>query len=179
MSRTFLLIALAALFSPPALPAAELKIAVVDFHRAFMAYGRRDELQTELDARKKRMNEELGKLENSLKAKQSDLETFQPGTEKYREFQLKLIELETLIQVSKRQFEIELEKVQRTHMQTLIADMEKVLQVYAKEQGYDLVLSKFIVDPRAGGPLFITLYNKPELDITAAVIERLNRTTEK
>ena len=181
MRRTFLLFSLVALLTVPRLSAGELKVAVVDFHRAFMAYNRRAELQKELDARKTRMNEQLGKLEKMLKAKQSDLETMQPGTEKYRTEQLKLIETETLMQVSKRQFELELEKVQRAHMQSLIAELQKVLQTFAKERNLDLVLSKFIVDPRAGSPFFVTLYSKPELDITAPLIERLNQgsTTEK
>jgi Skp family chaperone for outer membrane proteins len=179
MRRFFLSLSVTAVVTASNLSAAELKIAVVDFHRAFMAYNRRDALQKELDARKQLMNDELAKLEKGLKAKQSDLESLQPGTAKYREKQLELIETETLMKVSQRQFELELEKRQRSHMQSLISEMEKELQVFAKEKGYDLVLSKFIVDPRAGSPFFVTLYNKPELDITAALIERINRPKEK
>ena len=155
--------------------AADLKIAVVDFHRAFAAYGLTTELQKQLDGRKKEMNEKLAQLEKSLKSKQSDLESFQPGSDKYREFQLKLIELEALIPVTRRQYELELEQLQRSLTQRVLADLEKELRVYAGENKIDLVLAKFIADPRFSGPLFVTLYHKPELDITAQIIERLNR----
>jgi Skp family chaperone for outer membrane proteins len=159
--------------------AAGLNVAVLDFHRAFREYERRDELQRELDVRKKQMNEDLGKLEEGLKARQSDLELLQPGSEKYRELQLKLIEVQALIEVTKRSFEVELEKTRNVHMQRLLAELEKELQAYAQEKGLDLVLAKYALDPRMTSPIFITLFSKPELDITPAIIERLNRKGEK
>ena len=99
-------IAVAVALSSPA-RAGELKIAVVDFHRAFAAYELTAELQKQLDDRKGEMSAKLAELENSLKSKTSDLESFQPGSDKYREFQLKLIELEAMIPVTKRQYELE------------------------------------------------------------------------
>jgi len=179
MKRFFLFSAMCLVPAGSVLKAAELKIAVVDLNQAFMAYKQRAVLQKEIDDRKKKMNEELSRIEQKLKNRKSDLETLQPGTDKYRELQYKLIELETLLQVTKRQFELELEKAQRAHMERLLGDLDKVVKDYAREKGIDLVLAKYIASPRNAGPIFIALYNKPELDITAQIVERLNRDSEK
>lgn len=163
------------LSSACAADAADLKIAVVDFHRAFMAYGRRDALQKELDQKKTEMDGKLSKLEDSLRSRQSDLETLKPGTPTYNDFQLKLIELEALVQVTRRQFELELEAFQRTHMQSLMGDMDVAVSAYAKEAGIHLVLSRFIADARIGGPHHVVLFAESSLDITDQIIARMNR----
>ncbi len=158
---------------------AELRIAVVDFQRVFMSYEKRGELQKALDARKEKMNKELAAIEKELKAKQSDLDVLQPGTKEYTEVQGKVIELETLLEVTKRRFQFQLEQEQRGHMQRLLSDLDKQLQAYAKEHGIDLILSRYISDPRLARPLFIALYSKPELDITDEIIKRLNSEYQK
>jgi Skp family chaperone for outer membrane proteins len=168
-----------ALLVGPGVLGGELRIGVLDFHRAFKEYERRETLQREVDERKEAMNKELAKIEESLKARQSDLELLQPGTEKYRELQLALVQLETQLQVTKQMFQLELEKTRASHVQRLLGTLDKELQAYAKEEKLDLVLAKYAADPRLASPLYIVLYSKPEFDITAAIIERLNRGTEK
>jgi len=152
----------------------ELKIAVVDFQRMFMSYLKREDLQKDLDARKEKMNKELASIEKELKAKRSDLEVLKPGTKEYRELQAKVIELETLLEVTRRNFQAQLEQEQRRHMQNLLNDLDRELQKYAKEKGIDLIISRYIADPRLARPLFIALYSRPDLDVTDELIQRVN-----
>ena len=175
MRRFVVCFALQAFLGGASFAAGELRIAVLDFHRAFKEYERRDELQRELHDRQKAMNQELAKIEEGLKARQSDLELLQPGTDKYRELQLALIQLETQLQVTKQMFQLELEKTRAAHVQRLLGELDKELTAFAKERNIDLVLAKYAADPRLASPLYIALYNKPEMDITAQILERLNR----
>ncbi|HNR99719.1 MAG TPA: OmpH family outer membrane protein [Planctomycetota bacterium] len=165
--------ALAAL-AAGALPAADTKIAVLDLQRTMLSYERRDAVRAELDRKKQEMSAKIAELEASLKSGQSDLETLKPGTESYREFQLKLIELEASVETQRRRFELELELLQRSSMQALFEDVSNEVEAYAKENGFDLVLTKFFGDARIGGPHPMVLFAAPRFDITAPVIARLN-----
>lgn len=172
--RAFLCgMALAALAGGAA-QAAEMKIAVLDIQRAMLAYERRGAARAELDRKKQEMNAALAELEAKLKSSQSDLETLKPGTESYRQFQLKLIELEAAVETQRRRFELEFELLQRTSMQSLLEDVSREIEAYAKENGIDLVLTKYFGDSRIGGPHPMVLFASQGFDITEAVIGRLN-----
>ncbi len=166
-----------AVLAAGAVSAAELKIAVLDIQRTLLAYERRGALRVELDRKKQEMTARLADLEEKLKSSQSDLETLKPGTENYRQFQLKLIELEAAVETQRRRFELEFELLQRNNMQLLFEDVAREIEAYAKENGIDLVLTKYLADARIGGPHPMVLFAAQGFDITEAIIGRLNAKT--
>jgi Skp family chaperone for outer membrane proteins len=152
----------------------KLKIAVLDIQRTLLAYERRATMRVERDRKKKEMQGKLTELEESLKSRQSDLDSMKPGTESYRQFQLKLIELEAAVEVQRRRFEAEFDLLQRSDMQSLFEDVVKELELYAKETGVELVLTKYTGGDQRSGPQPVVLFAAGGYDITETIINRLN-----
>jgi Skp family chaperone for outer membrane proteins len=172
-------VTLAGLAFAAALHGAELKIAVIDFHRTFMSYKGREALQKELTEKTNKLNEDLAKSEEKFNQVKSDLETMDPSSAKFRELNLDLIEVETRIKVMKRQFEVSMKRWRIEQIQRLMGELEKEIHGYAEENRIDLVLTRFWADPELGIPHQVALYARPSLDITDQIIERLNRKAEK
>ena len=157
-----------------ALQAAELKIAVLDINRTIVAYERRATLRTERERKKKEMQAKLTELEDRLKSSQSDLDTLKPGTPSYRDFQVKLIELEASVEIQRRRFEAEFDLLARADMQTLYEEVVKELELYAKENGIELILTKYTGGDARSGPQPVVLFAAAGFDITEPIISRLN-----
>jgi Skp family chaperone for outer membrane proteins len=157
-----------------ALQAAEFKLAVLDIQRTLVAYERRATMRVERERKKKEMQGKLTELEESLKSRQSDLDSMKPGTDSYRQFQLKLIELEAAVEVQRRRFEAEFDLMQRSDMQALYEDVVKELELYAKENAIDLILAKYTGGDARSGPQPVVLFALAGFDITEPIINRLN-----
>ncbi len=155
----------------------DARVAVVDIQKVFMDYTFRTELLNQLAADKKQMDQRLQQLKNSLNSLQSDLDTMSPVSKSYEDTQMKLIEIDTKIKITTRQFEIQFERKRLQMRNLLLNNILKEIETYAKENKIDLVFSKSTPSnnsENAVEPLLVVLYNDPKLDVTEAITHRLN-----
>lgn len=173
--RCFLLAAFLILSSLHMVSSAAVKIGVVDLQMIFGESKLRTQLLNELKAEKDRMDKNLQDLDNTLKTLQSDMMSVNPTSKKYKDTQMKLIEIETRLKIMSRQYEHQLE-LRRLEMKSrILKAIFTEIEGYAKENGYDFVFNKFTPakSPELE-PVFTMVYNKPEYDISAHILKRLN-----
>ncbi|MFA5146690.1 MAG: OmpH family outer membrane protein [Candidatus Omnitrophota bacterium] len=142
--------------------AAELKIAYVDMGKVFSDYNKTKDAEKVMEEKtkvkegeRKTLVDELRKLKDeqallSEKAKAEKQTIIDEKVKNLQEFDRKARD--------------ELIKERNDKLGTLVKDMEKVIEDYAKESGYD-----FIVDSR------ILLYGKEQYEVTAEILKRLNK----
>jgi Skp family chaperone for outer membrane proteins len=155
----------------------DINAGVVDIQKVFMEYSMREELLNQLAAEKKSMEERIISLKKELSALQSDLDTMSPVSTSFEKTQMKLIEVDTKLKITTRQFEVQFERQKMQLRNLLLRNILKEINLFAREKELDIVFSKSTPSQNAKDavePLLVVLYNNPKLDITEAIIKRLN-----
>ncbi len=142
--------------------AKEYKIGYVDIGKVFDSYNKTKESEKALgekakakEAESKAMLDELRKLKDeqallSEKAKAEKQAILEEKARKLDEFN--------------RKTQDELMKERNDMLAGILKDIEGVISVYSKEQGYDIVLNSRTL-----------LYGKPEYDVTEEILKRVNK----
>jgi Skp family chaperone for outer membrane proteins len=136
------------------------------------------------DAQRDRENKDraLRNLNQKVQVLRDDYENLPPGTD---ERQAKGKELEAAIQELQQtriRFQTEVAQRYTSATRTVFQKITEVVDVYAVENGLDLVLKQQKIDlaaPESAGQNIMlatteVLYAAPTLDISSAVVERLN-----
>ena len=149
---------------------AQLKIGYVDSDTIMGKLPDANDAQTRLDALIAEWQEELSKMQNDWQAKYDDYEQRKliMSDQKKAETEKELVTLENKI-TSYRQQKFgptgELFKKQTELMERVQNKVFNIIQEVAEEEGLDFVFD------RSGDIIF--LYAKPDYDITALVLEKL------
>ena len=168
--------------APPA-DAPTAKVAVCDVGDVFNKYQRKTDLTAVFNERGKKVEEEDKKRADKLQELEKALESIAPGSKemdyRFQEIQKLRIERKVWQQVQEETFTRE----HRLLTEAMYRDMLAGIEALAKERGFDIVLYKETVDISSGSTQELLgkilqrkcLYAAPNLDITASVIERLNK----
>ena len=172
--------------APPTAPAAPAaRVAVVDVGAVFNNYARRNDLNAQFEADRKKLNDDDKVKEQAIEQLQKALESgdIKPETKEYQA-QIDQFELLNLERRNWRQFhEQRFVRRHRLLMEGLYQDIVKAVEKTAKERGFDLVLYREDMDLDSANAAELMakisqrkcLYVDPALDLTKIVTERLNR----
>ena len=162
-------------FSPP-------RTAVVSITEVFDSYEKKLHEQSRIDLSLKDLRARHQEMMKGLKDTQLEEKLTNSGAEKNK-LQIELIRQKAEIE----QFEkLELDALQKQYveiLQQIRTEIREEIKLYADAMDLDLVLDKAIdaqIDPR-GPPLkwdFVH-HAKPELDISSAIVHRLNESYRK
>jgi len=171
---------------PAAAPAAPLKVAVVDMERVLRASRQWQDAVEERSRLMDAMNRTLGKLTAQVQVLRNEFENLAPGTEERRARGAELEQALQERQQARLDFESRIAGQHSSSARRLFGELEKVVAAYAQQNGVALVLKKHAVEltgPESveQGLMIATtevLYADASLDISDAVIERLNAAYE-
>jgi outer membrane protein len=161
-SAISILMASACVFAyEPSAQAAEMKACSVNLARVFEMYQRTKDSEGSLESKGKQKQSELEGKFSELKKMREGLELLsdQAKEAKAREIEEKADSFKRLKDRSERELLKERNQVARV----ILDDIEKVIEEYAKANGYSMV-----VDQR------MLLYGEPAYDITEQVLKILN-----
>lgn len=165
--------------------AAELRIATVDLDKVFTAHPKtqsaeaalkktEDGIQAEMDqmvAEGRALEAEVTKLRESAK---NPLLTEEARLKKNNEAEEKLTQLQEFQLRARRTQETKLKQMREQVMksrQGIVDEMTAAVSDFAKAEGYDLILDRSGLTMNAV-PLMV--YSNPNLDVTEALIARMN-----
>jgi len=157
-------------------------VAVVDMSNVLAGSAEWRDLGKERALLAERARQTLTNLTQKVQVLRNEYESLPPGTDertaKANELQAALQEL----QRSQQQFEQQIGQSYTSATRALFGKVSAVVADYAREHGIDLVLKKQTVDlsaPESLGQNIMlatteVIYAEPGLDISQAVVERLN-----
>jgi Skp family chaperone for outer membrane proteins len=149
---------------------AEIKIAVVDEQKVMDQYEKSDQLVKQLEAGFRQKEKELKDLESSITQAEKEMRT--ASASKRQQLFETITKNRIELDVTKK-FMSEYFSSQRNRFTVqVVQDIEKAIEVVAKESGYDLVLRKTVPGPRESHKT--VFYHSDKLDITAQVLSYLN-----
>ncbi len=166
--------------------AAELKVAVINYEKAFDAYNKTVEFKAVIEGKQKTFQEELQGKQAEFKGYEEKIVNFQkqlqdPAVAESIKAQVQG-ELKDLVQKGKAEEQAFNQKVQRTRQsfqeemnqqrQLILRDMNDVVEKFAKEQGYEIVLD---ASSSTVGRTPFVLYFDTKYDVTDEVIAILNK----
>ncbi|MFH0964936.1 MAG: OmpH family outer membrane protein [Planctomycetota bacterium] len=161
-----------------------LKVGVVDFKRAFDSYKKKAEHEAKIEAENNRISEEVRAKNEELKTLQTNVQLFEEGSEERNKadeaLRKKRIEYQAFVEQSKQ----DLMRMQRNSIVAIYDDITKVIREYGKAQEFDLIIKRDVPDLRASNLLDLQfqinnhklLYNSDALDVTDAIVARLQAT---
>ena len=168
-----LVIALAACLAAPALSWAGDKVGFVDFGKVLELTEKGAKVREKLAGAKEQIEIQIQEQELKLRKMKEELKTKRDVMAKevyeakVQEFQNLLMEYQKFIQEN----EVKFEKMRVKLIRELVSDIEDVVSVVAKENGFTLVIMKFedIITQSS-----IILYGDSSIDLTDKVIAKLN-----
>lgn len=174
----------AALQAPPT-----TRVAVVNIGKVSELYKRTADLEAEFGKKREGLNTQRDALRDKLQRLGRALqEEFKPGTDEYMARQKEFVMLQAELKYFKESHSEQIEKELAASLRTIYGDIRTVVEEIAKERGIDVVLASDELPP--GAPPNTTqmrqqivlqkvIYWRPELDITDAVVERVNARYDK
>lgn len=178
------LFVLAALCGPTSLWA-QTKVGVVNVASVSEKYSKTKELEGQFDALRKSLGQQRDTMKEKIERAKTGLqEELKPGTDEYLNRRKEIAMMEAELQWF---VESEGQKVERGLAQALRSiydDIQICVQEIASEQGFQIVLAADTVPDEAPDTpsqarqtilLQKVLYWKPEVDLTEAVLARLNQ----
>ena len=142
--------------------AKDYKIAYVDLAKVFDEYGKTKDAEKVLTEKGKAKEAERKKFVDELRKMKDEqaLLSEKAKVEKQKVIDEKLAELQDFDRKSRD----ELIKDRNDMLGGIMKDIEKVMNDYAKEKGYDIILNSRTL-----------LYGSPDGDVTSDVLKRLNK----
>ncbi len=156
---------------------APVKLGVVDVNRLFQDYKKKGELEHDLAQIKERMEEKLALLKKKMEPIAKELELLEKGTERYRDLEKQLFSITQESNYEVQSTEQEFTRRKQAFREQLIADIHRAIAEYGRAGGYTLIVQReFTLPERALAESWQSvLYHAPELDVTPAIHEALNR----
>lgn len=163
-------------FRPP-------RTAVVDISEVFDSYLKKQDRQKDLTNESRGIQDKFKALQQKLKEIDADVKLMQPGQAR-REKLLDKAKLEIEVKELENKELLQLQQTQVKFLREIKDEITSEIEIYAQAYDLDLVLEKTVNaegDPRAGMSFQwpIVHYAKPEIDITAQIIKRLNERYQK
>jgi len=158
-------------FKPP-------RIAVVDIAEVFENYGKKKDIENQLEAQIKAEEEKFREKESELKATLEELKNVQEGTDKHQQLVLKKTKLELGLKTRQKEIFNEFQEKQANALKEIRNEITGEIEKYAVAMEIDLVLEKKVAAEQKGnmrsGHWPIVHYVRPELEITDDITKRLN-----
>lgn len=167
---------------PAPAPQSGLSVAVVDISSVMQdSIDWQNATQKRMDLME-RMKRTLSKQGQQVQVLRNEYESLPPGTEQKLQKQAELREAMTGLQQARVDFEEQLAQQHEKALRSFFSKLQDAVSGYARENELDLVLKKQSMDlSRPGSPgqnlqLATTevLYARSELDISEAIVQRLN-----
>ena len=162
-----------------------LKVGVIDVKGVFDSYTKKQELEDQMAARNKLLNEQGQAKKDELQKLQRDIEFYTEGSDERQkaedDFGKKELEFKAFLDKSARA----LERDYRDSIASLYKDITEVIQTYGRERQFDLILKIDKPDLTVKNPRELQfqinnhklLYGDGSLDITDEIIARLAEKT--
>jgi len=161
------------------------RIAVVNVAVVSEKYQKTGDLEAQFDALRKRLGQERDTLKDKLdRANRSLQEELKPGTDEYRLRKKEIAVMEAELQWFIDNEGQKVEKGLAESLRSIFDDIQAAVRAVAEEQGVEIVLAadKLPSDspdsPTQARQMILlqkVLYWKPDVDITEAVVVKLNK----
>ncbi|MFH1996300.1 MAG: OmpH family outer membrane protein [Candidatus Omnitrophota bacterium] len=157
-----MLIAGALFFSQPGYAEGGIKIGFVDLAKVFDQYGKTVDFDKSLEKKGKAKEEERRQMVEEIRKLQDETALL---SEEARSAKQPIIDekIRSLREFN-RETQGELVKERNDKITEILADIQKIVEGYAKESDYDVVLNSRML-----------LYGNEQYDITDEVLKRLNK----
>lgn len=166
MKKLLILLAVLGIMIPFSSFAAVSKIGYVDILGIFNDYKKTQDYDENLEQIAKKKGETLDEKKQKIEEMQDKLSLLKEGkqTEKKEEINKAIEEYKEL----ERKIFLELKQDKETKMKEIVEDMNSVINDYAKKNKFDLIVNKNSV-----------LYGQDNLDITAVILDLMNKKYKK
>lgn len=142
--------------------AQEKKICYVDIFKVFNDYQKTKNYEKDLEGKRKKQEAKLEKKKEAIDSMQSKISLLKEDRqEKERE---KIIDAQVDYKKLERQIVLDLKKERDEKMKEIVEDINKVIERFAKNKGYDLIVSKNTV-----------LYGNEAMDMTSQILAVANK----
>jgi outer membrane protein len=166
MKKIGLIVLALGLLIPMSAFSAELKIGYVDVLKVFNDYNKTKDYDKVLDEQRTEKEEGLEKKKEEIKAIQDKIELLKD--EQKDEKREEITKAATEYREMERQSILDLKKQRDEKMKEIIDDINKVIEQYAKKNGYDIILNKGSVLSGAKG-----------MDLTNEILKIVNKQYKK
>ena len=169
------LIALALLLvAAGARDAPDLRIGVVDLTQVYEGYERRGTLQKELEQSGKDVEEKIATLDEKITELRDERALLEKGTTRYDEIEKELFRL-----VQDRKYELaqakkRLDERRREFHGELMTEIRSAIAAYGAAEHFTAIFQKEFSLTAEMSSWQSVLYHDAAVDVTAAVLERLN-----
>ncbi len=161
------------------------RIAVVNVAAVSEKYQKTTDLEAQFDALRRRLGQERDAMKDKLdRANRSLQEELKPGTEEYRQRRRDIAIMEAELQWFIDNEGQKVEKGLAESLRNIFDDIQAAVREIAEEQGIEIVLAADRLpgdspdSPAQARQMILlqkVLYWKPEVDLTEAVVARLNK----
>ncbi len=163
-------------FRPP-------RAAVVDISKVFDGYLKKQDRQKDLTNESRGVQSKFEALQQKLKEITADVKLMQAG-QRRNEKLLEKAKLEIEVKELENKELLRLQETQVRFLREIKEEITSEIEIYAQAYDLDLVLERTVNaegDPRGGASFQwpIVHYAKPEIDITAQIVKRLNERYQK
>lgn len=166
MKKVVILILVTGLTFPMYGVAKDLKIGYVDILKIFNEYQKTKEYDKMLEEKKSAKEKELEQKKEEIREMQDKLELLKDKEqEKERE---KITKAAGEYRELERQFILDLKKERDEKMKEIINDINRVIEDYGSQKGFDLIINKGAI-----------LYGRKGIDLTETILKIVNQKYKK
>lgn len=151
------------------------KLGVVDLSRVFDAHPRKAELERELTALEKGLNEKLQTLQESLEKKRADLALYEPNTTPYRELEKAIFSLSQEVKFEKARAQDEFAERKRAFNENLANEVQRAVADFGAAQGFDIIWQRRFSLSSDALSWSSVVYTNDASDVTDEVIAALGK----
>jgi len=144
----------------------DLKIGYVDIFEVFNDYKKTKEYDKTLEGKKEKAEKQLNAKKGTIEKMQKKLSILKEE-EKAKEQEKIAKEVKQFQELERKSF-IDIKKARDDKMKEIVEDINKVIEDYAKKNGFSLVVNENAV-----------LYGEKVMDITADILKIANKTYAK
>ncbi len=163
------------------------RLAVCDVANVFNKFTHATDLTNEFQGRRDRVKADDDEKAKQIDAQMALVKELAVGSKKHDEETEKLQKMDVERQVWRKMQEASVMRDYRLATEKMYTEICEAVMATAKDQGYDIVLYRDSVELNSESPTELlgkialrkVLYNDPAVDITDAVIERVNATYGK
>ena len=144
----------------------DLKIGYVDIFKVFNEYEKTKEYDSKLEKKKERAEKELDSKKETITKLQNKMSLLKEKDQKKEQKKISK-EVKAYRELEREAF-TDIKKERDTKMKDIVEDINKVINNYAKENGFDLIINETSV-----------LYGDKIMDITSDILKISNKRYKK
>lgn len=146
--------------------AKELKVGFVDVFEVFNEYEKTKDYDEKLEKKKEEAEKQLDKRKEEIEKLQGKLSLLKEKEQEKEEEKISK-KIEEYRELERKSF-TDIKKERDESMQVIVEDIDKIVDEYAKNNGYDLILNENVI-----------LYGNKAMDITAEILKISNKKYRK